>query len=116
MLINQRAEERLINDQTAVGVGAAPMTLAQLFFNNGGKKGLNGIILGQHLSLILVTALQQAGPMPMIWPLVSDLKISRAHPSVLVIVDQHSPISVTFIPGVNKFGKATLLAEFCPVV
>nr|BAK61839.1 protein kinase [Citrus unshiu] len=60
------------------------------------KKGLNGNILGQHLSLISVTALQQAGPIPLIWPVVTD--------------DQHSVISVSLTDGTES-----LLPEFAPL-
>lgn len=83
------------------------MTLGRRFLNNGGKKGLNGNILGQHSPLILVTVSRQAGPMPVIWPMVRDLKISKAHPSELVMDDQHSLISVTFTVGIE-----TLLTAF----
>ncbi|KAI9170108.1 hypothetical protein LWI28_022730 [Acer negundo] len=49
-------------NQPEVGGGAVLETVEQVLLSSGGKKGLKGKIMGQHLSLISVTALQQAGP------------------------------------------------------
>ncbi|KAK3213104.1 hypothetical protein Dsin_017810 [Dipteronia sinensis] len=77
---------------------------AQVLLSNGGKNGLNENILGQNLSLISVTALQKQGPIPITWTLASELNIPKAQPSVLVIDDQHSIISVIL----TGFGVAIL--------
>ena len=49
-------------DQILLGFWAALELRSHLLLSNGGNNGLSGNILGQHLWLITVIDLQQAGP------------------------------------------------------
>ena len=60
------------HDQILQGFVAALEALrAHLLLSNGGNEGLSGNILGQHLRLITVMDLQQAGPTKLNLPLES---------------------------------------------
>ena len=50
------------HNQILQGFGAALELRSHLLLSNGGNNGLSGNILGQHLWLIIVIDLQQAGP------------------------------------------------------
>ena len=50
------------HDQILLGFGAALELRSHLLLSNGGNNGLSGNIMGQHLWLITVIDLQQAGP------------------------------------------------------
>ena len=69
---------------------------AQLFLSNGGNNGLN--VLGQHLSLILVMALQQTGPLTSNFPLERGPWISTMHPSMLLSDGQRFTMSCSNCP------------------